>query len=61
MGNNMKYKKCPKCELNYITEDEELCAVCRPQIKTTSQIKKVETEVSTLKFLKTTIYTHQIL
>jgi len=28
----MKYKKCPKCELNYIKEDEELCDVCKKQI-----------------------------
>ena len=25
----MKYKKCPQCELNYIKEDEELCAICK--------------------------------
>ena len=26
----MKYiGKCPKCELNYIKENEELCSVCR--------------------------------
>nr|WP_122011858.1 hypothetical protein [Maliibacterium massiliense] len=25
----MKLKKCPRCELNYIPEDEELCPVCR--------------------------------
>lgn len=24
----MKYKKCPRCGLNYIFADEELCAVC---------------------------------
>lgn len=23
-------KKCPKCELNYINDDEELCSVCNP-------------------------------
>ena len=21
---------CPKCELNYIKEDEELCQICKP-------------------------------
>ena len=24
----MGYKKCPKCELNYIPEDQELCEIC---------------------------------
>ena len=28
----MKYKKCPKCELNYIREDETLCDVCKKQM-----------------------------
>lgn len=27
----MKYKKCPLCELNYISEGEELCSTCRAQ------------------------------
>ncbi len=43
---SMNYKKCPKCELNYITDDEELCATCRPQIKITSHAKSVETDFS---------------
>lgn len=42
----MNYRKCPKCELNYITDDEELCATCRPQIKITSNAKTVETDFS---------------
>lgn len=25
---SMKYIKCPRCELNYIHEEEELCPVC---------------------------------
>lgn len=24
----MKYKRCPRCGLNYITEDQTLCKVC---------------------------------
>ena len=24
----MKYKKCPRCGLNYILLDQELCSVC---------------------------------
>ena len=42
----MNYRKCPKCDLNYITDDEELCAVCMPQIKVTSYAKTVETDFS---------------
>ena len=25
-------KKCPKCELNYIKDDEEICSICKEQI-----------------------------
>lgn len=28
----MKYKKCPRCELNYILESEEICQVCKDEI-----------------------------
>lgn len=28
----MKYIKCPRCELNYITPDKELCDVCLRQV-----------------------------
>lgn len=28
-----KYKKCPRCELNYITEDQDLCDVCKAEMK----------------------------
>lgn len=27
----MSYKKCPICEINYIKEDEDICAVCAGQ------------------------------
>ena len=27
-----KYKKCPRCELNYILEEEALCIVCKAQL-----------------------------
>lgn len=40
----MIYRKCPKCELNPITEDEELCAVCNPKNVVKSHAKKVETD-----------------
>ena len=29
----MGFRKCPRCELNYIRDDEELCQVCRREIK----------------------------
>ena len=29
----MGFKKCPKCELNYIRDDEKLCNVCRRSAK----------------------------
>lgn len=28
-----KYKKCPRCELNYILEAEEYCSVCLDELK----------------------------
>ena len=28
-----KLKKCPKCELNYITDSEDLCSVCKDNLK----------------------------
>lgn len=35
--NNMKksspYKKCPRCELNYIPTEESLCDVCKAELK----------------------------
>ncbi|MBQ2804881.1 MAG: hypothetical protein IJD18_04920 [Clostridia bacterium] len=28
----MKYKKCPRCQLNYICQDKEMCKVCQDEI-----------------------------
>lgn len=28
----MKYKKCPRCELNYIPCDEEYCIICKEEM-----------------------------
>lgn len=28
-----KYKKCPRCELNYILQEEELCPICLAELK----------------------------
>lgn len=29
----MKLVKCPRCELNYMKEDEKLCSVCRKELQ----------------------------
>lgn len=36
----MMYKKCPKCEVNYIPQDAELCAVC-----STREVKNTHTPI----------------
>ena len=28
----MGYKKCPRCELNYIRDDEDLCSICKEEL-----------------------------
>ena len=28
-----KYIRCPRCELNYILEDEGLCSVCKAELQ----------------------------
>lgn len=28
-----KYNRCPRCELNWITEDKELCEVCKAELE----------------------------
>ena len=28
----MKYKICPRCELNYIIEEENYCNVCKAEL-----------------------------
>ena len=27
-----KYKKCPRCELNWIPEEEEYCEICKAEL-----------------------------
>ncbi len=29
----MKYKKCPRCGLNYILTESELCQVCKDELQ----------------------------
>ena len=33
-----KYKKCPRCELNYIKQDEDMCDVCKAELGLDSSI-----------------------
>lgn len=34
-----KYKICPRCELNYIPEEEEYCGVCKAELKIGPQLQ----------------------
>lgn len=29
----MKYKKCSRCQLNYVAESEEICSVCKRELR----------------------------
>ena len=40
-----KYKLCPRCELNYIKEDEELCDVCKAQLNNSDIFEEEEEEL----------------
>ncbi len=33
-----KYKKCPRCDLNYILSEEEMCDVCKAELGLESKI-----------------------
>lgn len=37
----MGLKKCPRCELNYIREDESLCNVCRRSMKGEPELEEL--------------------
>ena len=37
-----KYKKCPRCELNWIPVEEELCEVCKAELGKASSISLLE-------------------
>ncbi len=38
----MGFKKCPRCELNYILDTETLCKVCRREIRGEDRSEDVE-------------------
>ena len=45
----MAFKKCPKCELNYIRDDEQYCNVClREMRRIASKAKREEDEEEVL-------------
>ena len=33
-----KYKKCPRCDLNYILQEEEMCDICKAELGLDSRI-----------------------
>lgn len=37
-----KFKKCPRCDLNWIAMDEELCEVCKAEMGKASSISLLE-------------------
>ena len=38
----MRLRKCPRCELNYIQEDEDYCKVCKREMKGEDVAEEVE-------------------
>lgn len=45
----MAFKKCPKCELNYIREDEQYCNVClREMRRVAGKVKRDEDDEEVL-------------
>ncbi|MBE5771123.1 MAG: hypothetical protein IJE17_01275 [Clostridia bacterium] len=38
----MKLVKCPRCELNYIQEDEDYCKICKREMKGERQHDEIE-------------------
>ena len=41
----LKYKKCPRCQLNYIAEDWNICSVCQNEIDGKKSIFDEESDV----------------
>ena len=41
----MKLKKCPRCELNYVKGDDELCRVCQQKQKRDDESKRERVEM----------------
>ncbi|MBQ7466628.1 MAG: hypothetical protein IJS74_00990 [Clostridia bacterium] len=43
-----KYKKCPRCELNYILSEEDLCPVCKAELKLAPALDDDDLELCTI-------------
>lgn len=41
----MGYRKCPKCELNYIKDDQKLCDICSRKFKDSDEEESQEVEM----------------
>ena len=39
-----KYKKCPRCEINYILEDEDYCEICKEELRGISHNEEFKDE-----------------
>lgn len=42
-----KFKKCPRCEINYILEDQEYCEICQQELKGISLAEDNDDDVET--------------
>lgn len=38
----MGFRKCPRCELNYITDNETLCKVCKREIRGDDRLEVID-------------------
>ena len=41
------YKKCPRCDLNWIKQDEDYCPVCKAELKMKGGIHLLEDDENT--------------
>ena len=41
----MAFRKCPRCELNYILDDQPLCTVCRAEVRGESEPSEIVEEL----------------
>lgn len=37
-----KFKKCPRCDINYILDDQDYCEICREELRGISHIEELE-------------------
>ncbi len=42
----MAYKKCPRCDINWIKDDEELCEVCKAELGIESKITLLDDDLA---------------